>query len=101
MKFTFKFPFLSNDTKAEEPAGLDRALARISVLEEVTGTKVNVDGTVTIYVKGSVSECYSKIVQLMKRHAPGVRGEVRRAEWKSVHLPVAAAGAAAQMGYVH
>jgi hypothetical protein len=102
MKFKFKFPFFSAEPKAKEPVGVDQALARISVLDEVIGTKVNVDGTVTIYVKGSVAESYTKIVSLMKRHAPGTRGEVRRAQWNKVALPVNPVAAVAQQSsWVH
>jgi hypothetical protein len=70
----------SRRQQSEVMIGLDRALSRISLFDEVVGTALNEDGTVTIYVRGSVSDSFPKIVGLIRKHAPGTHGEVRLAD---------------------
>ena len=83
MAFRFRV-FFKSLRKEMGLKGLDAALSRISLIEDVVSTALNKDGTVTILVKGEVDKHYPGIVLLMQRHAPGVRGEVRRAPLASL-----------------
>jgi hypothetical protein len=58
---------------------VDRALAMVSLLDSVVRTSQNVDGTVTIYVRGEVDDHYHDIVQLLRANAPGLHGQICRA----------------------
>lgn len=70
------------------PRGLDYALSRISVMEEVTGARLNEDGSVLIFVNRPVDEAFPAIVSVIQQHAPGLRGEVRRAGGAPATPPV-------------
>lgn len=63
---------------AQGPVGIDRALAEVSLLDEVTRAFLNKDGTVTVWVREPVATCDEKIVRTLRRHVPDVRGVIQR-----------------------
>ena len=91
---SFKFQaFFGSSKRAPGMSGIDNALARISLIDDVVGTQVNHNGTVTIFVRENVDRHYPKIVAIMQKHAPGVRGEVRSAPMSMLQGPATAATA--------
>src|SRR4051812_2133202 len=79
-----KFKFWKSEPKVQKPeenprSALDRALTKVSLLEDVVSTSECPDGTIVIYVRGGVDKHYDRIVELIQTHAPGVHGQIRRA----------------------
>lgn len=57
---------------------IDKLLTHLSTLDFVVTCKPE-GSAVAIYVSEPVESCYPDVIALVRKHAPGIRGEVRRA----------------------
>lgn len=67
------------DPRRSAAARQHLAMARVSFFDDVVSTRHNPDGTFTIFVRGSVAESYERIVKYLRKEAPGLHGDVRKA----------------------